>query len=185
MDTRNKLFTRVGPFYEDMAMAIEKARERISMMYFNFDCGEHGWRFAHLLAAKAGAGVQVRVMLDELGQTIDSPRHALANHRLVQWLSECGVHVDLFRPGGWRLTQGNRLHCKVCAVDGETVFIGGSNIGDHYLVWDDQNMRIDGPHGDLFHRIYDFIRHHSMQGKEQHVPGINLSRLTTGSTGFA
>jgi cardiolipin synthase len=137
-------------------------------------------RIARTLAARAAAGVRVRLMVDEFGQVLDAPQHALANRRLLRWLETLGVQVDIFRPAGWRLNMGNRLHCKVCAIDGRTTFIGGSNIGDHYLGWDDHNMRFDGEFGDVFHRIYDFIRHYSSGGAHLPLPEMHLSRLLAG-----
>ncbi len=180
MNTRYTLFTAVRPFYQDLDSALERAQERISMMYFTFNHGEQAWRIARTLAARAAAGVQVRLMVDEFGQVLDAPRHALANRRLVRWLQEQGVQVDIFRPGGWRLNMGNRLHCKVCAIDGRTAFIGGSNIGDHYLGWDDHNLRLDGEQGEVFHRVYDFIRHHAGRGEHRLPADLHLSKLYAG-----
>lgn len=180
MHTRYKLFTDVRPFYNDLAGELAKARERISMMYFTFDHGDDAWRIARVLAGRVEAGVQVRLMVDEFGQVLDAPRHALANRRLLNWLQDHGIRVEVFRPTGWRLNQGNRLHCKVCAVDGRTAFIGGSNIGDHYLRWHDHNLRIDGDLGEVFHSIYDFILAHTPAGEGRPAPDLHLSRLEAG-----
>ena len=180
MNTQSTLFTQVRPFYQNLGAALEMAQQRISMMYFTFDHGEHAGRLAYFLAAKAAEGVEVRLMVDLYGLFVDAPRHALANRRLITRLREGGVQVDLFRPQGWRLSAANRLHCKVCAIDDQTVFIGGSNIGDHYLGWDDHNMRFDGDLGSVFHDLYDYIRHHTPEGQQQAAPQLHLSRLLAG-----
>ena len=80
----------------------------------------------------------------------------------------------IFRPNGSRLSQFNRLHCKFCAIDNKTVFVGGSNIGDHYTEWRDSNMRIDGDFGYGFPKLYDSLRRF-MDGKDEHAH--NLSTL--------
>jgi cardiolipin synthase len=180
MNTHSTLFTQVRPFYQNLAAALETAQDRISMMYFTFDKGEQADRLAHILAAKAAAGVQVRLMVDQFGLVLDAPQHALANRRLVAQLRDSGVQVDLFRPAGWRLNASNRLHCKVCAIDDRTAFIGGSNIGDHYLDWDDQNMRLDGALGSVFHDLFDYVHHHTPNGQEAQAPDLHLSRLFAG-----
>ncbi len=180
MNTRTHLYTQVHPFYLDLAEALTGAERQISMMYYAFDYGEQAGRIAEILVERAAAGVDVRLMVDEIGLALDAPRHALANRRLVRFLREKGVQVDVFRPSGWRLNQGHRLHCKVCAIDNRTAFIGGSNIGDHYLGWDDHNMRFEGDLGDDLHRLFDFVRAHSTAGKDQVFPEIHLSRLSAG-----
>jgi cardiolipin synthase len=42
------------------------------------------------------------------------------------------------------------------------MFIGGSNIGDYYLDWQDSNLRVEGDLGDAGHRLYDFIVSHAI-----------------------
>lgn len=132
MTTRKRLFTQVQPFYRNLAAELETAQDSISMMYYTFDYGEWAERIAAILAAKAQSGVQTRLMVDEFGQILDEPRHSLKNKQLMQSLRESGVEVIIFRPEGNRLNKLNRLHCKVCAIDQRAVFLGGSNIGDHY-----------------------------------------------------
>ena len=78
-----------------------------------------------------------------------------------QYFEKAGVHVDIFKPRGHGLTKLNRLHCKVCAIDDRTVFLGGSNIGDHYPTWDDSNLRLDGHLTNVFHQVYDFVREYT------------------------
>ena len=185
MNTHSTLFTQVRPFYQNLAAALATAQERISLMYFTFDHGEQAEHLAHVLTAKAAAGVQVRLMVDQFGLVLDAPQHALANRRLIAQLREQGVQVDVFRPSGWRLNASNRLHCKICAIDDRTAFIGGSNIGDHYLDWDDHNMRFDGELGPVFHDLYDYVRHYTPEGQQQPAPELHLSRLFAGEARIA
>ena len=180
MTTEKRLFTQVQPYYRNLAAELETAQDSISMMYYAFDSGEWAHRIADILAAKAQAGVRTRLMVDEFGQVLDEPRHSLQNQALMQALREAGVEVNIFRPKGKRLTRLNRLHCKVCAIDRRTVFLGGSNIADHYLNWDDSNLRMDGPLGNTFHQIYDYVQQFSENQPHPPVRGINLSSLYAG-----
>jgi cardiolipin synthase len=177
MTSQKTLFTNVHNFYANLVQTIPQAQERLSMMYFTFDDGEWAQRIAPLLAERAANGVNVRLLVDEFGLIADNPRHALRNHRLLDDLRADGVKVDIFRPHGNRLTAGNRLHTKICAVDNRTAFIGGSNIGDHYTTWDDYNLRLDGDLGGALHDIYDFINHHTPGGAGAPQPRLHLSRL--------
>jgi cardiolipin synthase len=180
MTTRKRLFTQVAPYYQNLAAELETAQDSISMMYYAFDSGEVAEKIAAILSAKAQAGVRTRLMVDEYGQVLDNYRNTLKNRTLLQQLRAAGVQVDLFRPHGRRLKKLNRLHCKVCAIDRRTVFLGGSNIGDHYLGWYDANLRIDGQLGDTFHQVYDFIAGHSAFRPSAPQPGMNLSSLVAG-----
>ena len=153
-----KLFTVVSPFYTEMIAALKQAQQTIHMAYLAFDDGRWARFIAHTLAQKAAAGVSVHLMVDELGQYLENLSNAYRNQRLLNRLATSGVQVDLFRPNGRRLSQFNRLHCKFCAIDDQIVFMGGSNIGDHYLRWRDSNIRIDGDLGNSFPQLYEGLR---------------------------
>ena len=179
-NTRYKLFTQVEPFYADLVETLPAAQERITMMYFTFDHGVWSEKIARELAARAAAGVEVRLMVDAFGLALDAPRHAFRNLRLLAELQATGVQVERFRPRGHRLDPSNRLHAKICALDDCTAFIGGSNIGDHYIEWDDHNLRLDGDLGAAFHDLFDFTCRHSSGSQPDLPPDFHLSRLFVG-----
>ncbi len=156
--TRKTLFTQVQHFYENLISELENAETRISMMYYAFVHGDWSQKIGEILMEKVREGVDVRLMADGFGQILDWPQHALKNHALLQKLKHAGIKVDRFHPSGQYLKVFNRLHCKVCAIDTHTVFLGGSNIGDYYPTWDDYNFRIEGYLGHAFHQVYDYIR---------------------------
>ena len=180
MTTEKRLFTQVEPYYKNLIAELNQAQDSISMMYYAFDSGEWAESIAKVLAAKAQTGVRTRLMVDEFGQVLDEPRHTRQNQELMQALREAGVQVEIFKPDGNRLTKLNRLHCKVCAIDQRTVFLGGSNIGDHYLGWDDYNLRLDGSLGSTFHQVYDYVGSFSEGSARPHKPALNLSELHAG-----
>jgi cardiolipin synthase len=180
MPTSHTLFTQVEPFYKNLISTLEGAQERISMLYYAFDGGEWADRISAILTAKAASGVQVRLMVDEIGLVLEEPRNARRNQARVRTLREAGVEVVIFRPSGARLHALNRLHFKVCAIDCNVAFIGGSNISDHYLDWADTNLRLDGDLGEIFHRIYDYVRQFSAAGAPAPGTALHLSRLMAG-----
>ncbi len=180
IDTRYKLFTDVRPFYENLLKTIPTAQDQISMMYLTFESGAWGLKLADALRERAASGVHVRLMVDDIGLLVDDPKNAFRNRWFTEYLREGGVEVDIFRPSGWRLSDWNRLHIKVCAIDERIAFVGGSNIGDRYLQMSDHNLRMDGELGSTFHRVYDYIRHLSRNGKDKPAPDLHLSRLFAG-----
>jgi len=182
MKTKKTLFTKVPNFYNNLLSELNSADTIISMMYYAFDHGEWAKKISAVLATKAQAGIRVRLMTDELGQILDNPRHILKNQTLINDLKETGVEVEIFRPAGTRLKKINRLHFKVCAIDQRTVFLGGSNIGDHYPHWDDSNLRLDGSLENTFHDIFDYVLKYSKGHQLPDFPEFHLSRLYAGDS---
>lgn len=180
MNPENMLFTQIKPYYRDLVEQLETAQDTISMTYLTFDAGEWAGRIAQVLRKKAAGGVYVRLMVDELGEITDEPRHILHNHALLNSLRAAGVQVDLFRPSGHGLSPLNRLHCKICAIDRHTAYLGGSNIGDYYLSWSDTNLRLNGELGNTFHGIYDYLGQFSANGVPATFLPIDPSNLWAG-----
>jgi cardiolipin synthase len=182
MNTKYTLFTEVRPFYRDLIQTLNTAENRISMMYLCFDDGESGRQVAEVLMAKSAEGVRVRLMVDQMGMVLDNPKNAINNRILLNELEKAGVQVDIFEPEGPRLTSTNRLHIKLCAIDQSTVFIGGSNIGDHYLGWQDTNLRLDGELGSSAHMIYDYISQFSAGTPEpdEEIKNLDITRHKIG-----
>ena len=162
---QHTLFTNVQDYYQNLVTELATAQTDISMTYLSFDSGYWAEQISQVLIAKAVKGVRVRLMIDEIGQALDEPRHALKNTLLLNHLRSHGVQVDVFRPAS-PLQVNNRLHSKIAAIDERTVFLGGSNIGDYYTTWTDSNLRVDGNVGNTFHRIYDFLHGFSQNGNK-------------------
>jgi cardiolipin synthase len=156
--TQLKLFTDVSDYYTALEQALGAAQHHIHLAYYAFDEGQVARKISHILAHKAASGVAVHLMVDEAGLYLDHWPNSWRNLRLLAQLRESGVQVDLFRPSGTRLSQFNRLHCKFCAIDDRVAFVGGSNIGDHYLKWRDTNLRLSGGLGDGFAQLYAGLR---------------------------
>jgi len=177
MSTR-QLFTNVSDFYTNMCDALKQAETSIHMAYYAFDNGRWANRIGHILAQKAAMGIPVHLMVDEMGLYLDNARNARQNRLLLEQLENSGVQVVLFRPNGRRLSQFNRLHCKFCAIDNEVVFIGGSNIGDHYVEWRDSNMRIDGDFGNAFPKLYNSL-HQFIDGKNEQARDLSTLQIAS------
>jgi len=173
------LFVKVDDYYSDLVAKLGTAQHEISMTYLAFDNGEWATKISDVLCSKAISGVKVRLMVDEFGQLLDEPRHAVQNIGLFQRLRSHGVQVDVFRPAS-PLKAKNRLHCKIAAIDGRIVYLGGSNIGDYYTTWTDSNLRVDGEFGKTFHNVYDFLLAHSQGGNVKDRP-LDATNLRAGN----
>lgn len=178
---KHTLFTDVSSYYQDLIAALEQAEHSIYMIFFAFDQGEWEQRISHILRQKAANQVAVHLMVDELGTYVDNFRNGWRNRALLADLRSAGVQVDVFRPRGPRLSQFNRLHVKMCTIDHTVLFVGGSNIGDHYPSWRDTNLRLDGDLGNTFIQLYRYLYQFSQAGPNGNVapfcsrlPGISL-----------
>lgn len=173
--TNYTLFADVAGFYQNMIAALRQAGQRIDMIYFAFDHGKWSGQISRVLQQKVANGVPVRLMVDELGMVVDNIKNAWRNQALLAELRAAGVQVDVFRPAGRRLSQFNRLHVKLCAIDEQVTFVGGSNIGDHYPRWRDSNLRLDGELGNTFTELYSYLCHFSCSYADRETPRrVNL-----------
>ena len=131
--------------YPAMLAAIDTATRSIHLSTYIFDSDATGRRFADALKSAADRGVEVRVIIDSLGEKYSRPtmRSLLRGSR---------VKIGRFLP----LRQGGyvnlRNHRKILVVDGQIGFTGGMNIGDRHLVERsgkppavaDMHFRVDG-----------------------------------------
>jgi len=107
--------------YPAMLDAISHARESINMSSYIFDADGVGAEFVARLKSAAARGVEVRVIIDALGEKYSrvSARKALAGSR---------VHVERFLPLRHGAYINLRNHRKLLIVDGREAFTGGMNI---------------------------------------------------------
>lgn len=134
--------------YPAMLQAIERAQRSVTLCTYIFAHDEAGRRFVAALAAAARRGVEVRVLIDDVGVRYTFPP--------VHWaLRQAGVRVARFLP--ILSTAGVaffnlRSHRKLMVVDGTLAFAGGMNIAAanvHCLPGKkrirDMHFRIEGP----------------------------------------
>ena len=107
-----------------MLAAIAAARESIALSTYIFDRDESGLRFVEALAEAHRRGVDVRVLVDDVG--IRYSRRPVDRD-----LAASGVRTARFMPTRNLSLLGYvnlRSHRKLLLVDGECAFIGGMNI---------------------------------------------------------
>lgn len=116
--------------YPAMLEAIEGARERVFLSSYIFDRDATGSAFAEALGRAVDRGVDVRVLIDGVGELYSWPpvRYLLARR---------GVTIRRFLPP--RLLPPSfminlRNHRKILLVDDAVAFSGGMNISDRHLL---------------------------------------------------
>ncbi len=115
-------------FYPAELRAIESARRAINLEYYEFSPGEVSRSMLQTLAARARAGVEVRMVVDRIG-SMSTPESYFHELRAA------GGQMRWYHPLRWdtwpELNQ--RSHRKPMVIDGETGFIGGAGVADHWL----------------------------------------------------
>ena len=111
--------------------AIQAATRSVHAEFYIWSDDASGRAVTAALTERARAGVQVRVLLDQLGSWG-------LEHRHFQALRDAGGEVAMFGPVRVPIRLGRsrvnfRNHRKILTVDGDVGFVGGLNVGDPYL----------------------------------------------------
>lgn len=129
--------------YPAMEAAIEGAQVSINALFYIWHDDVTGRRLRDMLAAKAEAGVQVRVLVDAFGSD-----HFRAD--FMDPLLLAGAKVARFFPSAFDALGTPRFnfrnHRKILVIDNAVAFTGGMNIGDEYARdWRDLMVCLRGP----------------------------------------
>ena len=123
--------------YPAMLEAIDQAAQSINLTTYIFETNQTGRAFIDALARATRRGVDVRVIVDGVGQLSQLP--------LASWLlHKNGVPCARFLPPSLlppSLTINLRTHHKLLVVDSAIGFAGGMNIGDMHLALDTANPK--------------------------------------------
>lgn len=123
-----ELLTDNESTFDRIEAALQAAQRSIWSEYYIIQNDETGRRFLDLLAERARAGVEVKLIYDALGSS------AVAPEKLLE-LQAAGAQVRAFQPMNplrRRFAVHLRNHRKLVVVDGAIGFTGGMNVGDEY-----------------------------------------------------
>lgn len=141
-----KVFTNGSSFYEEELEAILTAKRSINIEAYIFQRGDIARRFLDALTERARAGVRVNIVLDFFGSLLTT-RSYLAP------LLEAGGKVQFYASPAWYrlLDLSHRTHRELIIIDGDTAYIGGAGIADHWYhgikdhpAWRDTMLRVKG-----------------------------------------
>ncbi len=116
--------------YPAMLKAIGQAHHSVGLSTYIFNDDEAGKLFVEALTGAAQRGVQVRVLIDDVGS-------GFFRSGVRRKLEEKGVTVAYFLPTlvPWRTAYFNlRNHRKLLIIDGRIGFTGGINIHEGHLL---------------------------------------------------
>ena len=146
-NTQLKYYPTGELMFEEMLVELDRAKKFIFMEYFIVKESEMWDRLLNILLRKAGEGLDVRLIVDDLGSS------KLFTKAYVSKLEKQKVKVIRFNPivPFLSLFMNNRDHRKITVIDGHTAFNGGKNIADEYInlknpfgVWKDTGLLLRG-----------------------------------------
>ena len=139
------LYRDGGVAFEAMSAAIRGAAKHIHIIYYTWEADETGAWLRDCLVQAAQRGVEVRVLVDDVGSRLLPSDFFYA-------LSAAGGVVRRFLPVNLFSRQfalNYRNHRKLIVVDSQHGFTGGMNVGDQYAgkkgLWRDAHVRVSGP----------------------------------------
>ena len=133
--------------FSSMLRDIRGAKEFVFLEYFIIRKGVMWQKLSEALTERARAGVEIRLIYDDVGCMDKLPRGFLDG------LLAAGVRITPFARVTPRVSavHNNRDHRKICIVDGSVGYTGGINIGDEYINlthphghWKDGGIRLFG-----------------------------------------
>ena len=129
--------------FEALLSDISSAKFFVHIQYYIFRNDSTGRRLVEALAKKAAEGVEVRLLIDGMGNFFN-------RSSLYRPLTAAGGQLGIFLPPHF-IRINFRNHRKIAVIDGSIGHIGGMNIGDEYLglserfgFWRDTHLRMTG-----------------------------------------
>lgn len=147
VNTRTTYFAWGELAFPEMLKQLKRAKHYIFLEYFIIQPGKFWDPILEILIEKAKAGVDVRLLYDDLGCLTTLPDDydvQLRNQGIKAYkYSPLKPFVDV--------RMNNRDHRKIMVIDGHTGFTGGINIADEYInevvrfgKWKDNAIMLEG-----------------------------------------
>lgn len=146
-DNQIEIFSDGTEKFERLFDDLTKAKRHIHIEYFILKSDYVGGILKQILAEKAKAGLEIRLIYDAVGSWRLSKKY-------IQELKDAGVEVEAFYPVVLPVLSRElnyRNHRKIVVIDGEIGYVGGVNVGDEYIgldkkfgYWRDSHLRCTG-----------------------------------------
>lgn len=146
-NTTQQYFPLGEDMHKQLLVDLKTAEKFIFMDYFIIEEGIFWNSILDILKEKAAAGVEVRVIYDDIGCMMTLP----GNYGKI--LKGFGIDAVPFSKlkGNADSEFNNRSHRKITVIDGRIGYTGGVNIADEYINekvvfghWEDVGLRLEG-----------------------------------------
>lgn len=146
--TQSRFFPLGELQFEAMLHDLEQAERFIFLEYYIVSEGRLWHRIHEILRNKAAAGLEVRLLYDDVGSMFSAP------DQFREILKRDGIQVIAFGEAEKNLSRmylNHRNHQKITVIDGHIGYTGGTNLADEYANlypkhghWKDTAVRLEG-----------------------------------------
>ena len=146
-DTKSTYYPTGEAFWEALLVDLKRAKHFIFLEYFIIEEGIMWNGILEILKEKAAAGVDVRLIYDDVGSM------GFINTDFVKQMESQGIQCRIFNKivPFVNMFMNNRDHRKITVIDGQVGFTGGYNLADEYFnithpygLWKDTGVRMEG-----------------------------------------
>lgn len=146
-NTKTKYFGEAEEAFTEMLRALKTAQKYIFLEFFIVNFGYMWNEILDILKERAAAGVEVRLIYDDIGCIDRLPA------KYFMELKKSGILCIVFNKASLFLNSylNSRDHRKIVVIDGKVGFVGGFNISDEYINklprfghWKDSGVYLEG-----------------------------------------
>ncbi len=146
-NSESEFFGTGEEMLESILRDLSEAKRYIFLEFFIIEEGEMWEKIHNILKEKAIAGIDVRVIYDDIGCMKTLPA------KYDKKLKSEGIRCVRFSPVSPKIStaHNNRNHRKIIVIDGKISYTGGINIADEYINkkkrfghWKDGGVRVSG-----------------------------------------
>ena len=154
---RQQYFSSGGLLFDDLLEKLDQARKFIFIEFFIVADGILLDRFAQRLISKAKAGIDIRIIYDDMGS------HSVFSAKMKTKLRVAGIKVKPFNRllPFFHMGLNLRDHRKMVIIDGDIAYTGGANLADEYTnearlygYWKDAGIRTEGSAVNAFTKFF-------------------------------
>ena len=180
-NTATKYYESGEAMFPDMLAALESAEHFIFLEYFIIEEGVMWDTILDILREKAAAGLDVRVLYDDVGSICTLPKN------YDRYLMSLGIHAVRFNRFIPTLNTylNYRNHRKMTIIDGNVGYMGGINLADEYInkkvrfgYWKDTGIMLRGEGTAnmtaLFLQMWEYVTGEDMPPLENYLPTAKL-----------
>lgn len=180
-------YSRARDALEAMKRDLEKAESFIFMEYFIVQDGSAFRELLQILVRKAAAGVEVRLMYDDIGSV------GYVNWNFAKKLNAMGIRCRIFNPAlpFLNVFMNHRDHRKITVIDGKVAFTGGYNLAEEYFdrshpygQWKDTGLRLEGEAVRSLTGLFLELWNISTRGEEDPGKYLQVSTPVPDAPGF-
>lgn len=166
--------------FKQLLKDLKAAEHHIHLEYYIIKDDQIGTKILDIICEKASEGLEVRLTYDDVGSSLSSSSK--------KKLKESGVKFYPFMPvlfSGFTGKMNYRNHRKIAIIDGKVAYVGGINISDNYInyedkkdYWRDTHLRISGDAVKSlqihFLTTWDFVSDESLKITPRFFPELEI-----------